>query len=122
MESTLEEIEKFATKLERAGERVFKFACNAELKLGGDVHRLARSTVEHGKISNAQSCTMIWCGVTETAIGRKCEPRIHSPKTSRALPPVSNARLPRVGALGAPFYERIDASLGPPQEGQPLST
>jgi hypothetical protein len=36
MESTIEEIERFATKLERAGERVFKFACNTELKLGGD--------------------------------------------------------------------------------------
>jgi hypothetical protein len=38
MESTLEEIEKFATKLERAGERVFKSACigNAEPILGGD--------------------------------------------------------------------------------------
>jgi hypothetical protein len=32
----MEEIEKFATKLERTGERVFKFACNTELKLGGD--------------------------------------------------------------------------------------
>jgi hypothetical protein len=36
MESTLEEIEKFATKLERAGEHIFKFACNTELKLGAD--------------------------------------------------------------------------------------
>ena len=36
MESTLEEIEKFATKLERAGERVFKFAYNTERKLRGD--------------------------------------------------------------------------------------
>src|SRR5260370_40361714 len=55
----MEEIEKFATKLERTGERVFKFACNTELKLGGDDSKVIAGLLLVRTLSNFRGTVIL---------------------------------------------------------------